>query len=382
MHLRLRVRILFLTLRASRRRSLFAIVAVAMAIAAMMLLLALGTGARREMDALTERMGRNLFTVNAVLTAPLAQSDVVRLRHLDGVATVLPIVEASRAVRYRRRVHVTSVRGVPPEFVGIRNFAIADGRMLDERDETTRSRVAVIGPFIAQRINDEESLVGQTIEISGIPFEVVGQLEEKGITDGQNEDDQILIPLQTAQRRVFNVDSLSRLLVQTERQEQMEPVRHAARAVLHEDIEVLSLIRVNEMKRVSSGVLLGLARLFALVTLVVGGAGVLAVTWLNARDRAAEIGLRMAVGARQRDIAMLFIAEACTLSAAGGLAGLTCGSIAVLVLRRTIGWPMAIDLRGAAVPLLVSFLLGLAFGVFPALRAASVQPVEALRDRA
>lgn len=384
MNVRLRFRILLLTLRASRGRSLFAIAAVAMAVAAMMILLSLGTGARREMEALTDRMGRNLFTVatgrrDRTAPLPVELSDAIALQQIDGIANVVPIVERSRQVRFGRLAHVTSIRGVPPDFVGVRNFTIADGRLLDERDDATRSRVAVIGPFVAQRLNDGESLVGETIAIDGIPFEVVGQLAEKGITDGQNEDDQILIPLQTAQRHVFNADSFSRLLVQTERPEQMEPVRHAVQAMRH-DFDVLSLIRVNEMKRVSSGVLLGLAQLFALVTLVVGGAGVLAVTWLNARDRAAEIGLRMAVGARRRDIAALFIAEACALSAAGGVAGLMAGAIAVVMLRNTIGWQMAIDLRGVALPLVVSLGLGLAFGVIPALRAATVQPVEALRD--
>jgi ABC-type antimicrobial peptide transport system permease subunit len=405
MKLRLRFRILLLTLRASRGRSLFAIAAVAMAIAAMMIMLSLGTGARLEMEALADRMGRNLFTVvtGRVAVPPgrgsgwtpstrLERSDVTALeQRIEGIATVIPILEGSRQVRYARRDVVTAVRGVPPEFVSIRNFQLADGRLLDERDDATRSRVAVVGPFIAQRLNEGESLVGETITINGIPFEVVGQLEEKGITDGQNEDDQILIPLETARLRVFNADSLSRLLVQAKTQEQLEPVRHATRALLREtheldesvrdDFEILSLIRVNEMKRVSSGALLGLAQLFALVTLVVGGAGVLAVTWLNARDRAREIGLRIAVGARKRDIAGLFIAEACALSAAGGVAGLTSGWIAVVLLRNTIGWQMALDLRGIAIPLAVSLLLGIAFGVLPALRAASVQPVEALRDR-
>ena len=405
MNLRLRFRILLLTLRASRGRSLFAIVAVAMAIAAMMIMLSLGTGARLEMDALADRMGRNLFTVvtGRVAVPPgrgagwaqstrLDRSDVTALeQRISGIATVVPILEGSRQVRYARRDVVTAVRGVPPQFVAVRNFQLADGRLLDDRDDATRSRVAVIGPFIAQRLNDGESLVGETIAINEIPFQVVGQLEEKGITDGQNEDDQILIPLETARRRVFNVDSLSRLLVQAQTQEEMEPVRHATRALLREtheldegvrdDFEILSLIRINEMKRVSSEALLGLAQLFALVTLVVGGAGVLAVTWLNARDRAGEIGLRMAVGARKRDIATLFMAEACALSAAGGVAGLASGWIAVVLLRNTIGWQMAIDLRGIAIPLTISLLLGLSFGVLPALRAASVQPVEALRDR-
>lgn len=405
MNLRLRVRILLLTLRANRGRSVFAITAVAMAITALMILFALGAGARREMDALAERMGRNLFTVMPgrvsvppgrgsgwTLSTRLDRGDVHAIRQrVDGVEAVVPILEGSRFTELGRRSHVTSVRGVTPEFVSLRNFRIAHGRLLDARDDESLARVAVVGPFVAERLNEGESLIGSTVIIGGIPFDVVGQLEAKGIADGQNEDDQILIPLETARRRVFKVDSLSRLLVQTVSHEGMAPVQSATRDVLREehglapgvrdDFEMLSLIRLSEMKRVSGGMLLGLAQVFALVTIFVGGAGVLAVTWLNARDRAAEIGLRMAVGARRRDVVLLFITEACALSVAGGVAGLVGGALAVVVLRTTIGWQMAIDLNSIATPLALSVLLGVASGILPALRAASVQPVEALRDR-
>lgn len=405
MNLRLRLHILLLTLRASRGRSLFAIAAVAMAIAAMMILFALGAGARLEMERLAERMGRNLFTVAAgrvaappgrggssTVSTQLDPTDVAAIaQRVPGVATVVPILEGSRQTRHARRDHVTAIRGAPPEFVTVRNFRLADGRLLDDRDDAERKRVAIVGPFVAERLNEGESLVGETIVIAGIPFEVVGQLEAKGVTDGQNEDDQIVIPLETARRRLFNVDWYSRLLVQTTRAEELEPAGQATRTLLREtheldegtrdDFEIRSLIRVTEMNRVTSDALLGLARIFAFVTLVVGGAGVLTVTWLNARDRAGEVGLRMAVGARRRDIVALFVAEACVLSAAGGVAGVVAGWVTVVVLRALLEWQMAIDLRTIAIPLAVSLLVGIASGVLPAWRAAGVQPVEALRDR-
>ncbi|HBL25717.1 MAG TPA: multidrug ABC transporter substrate-binding protein, partial [Acidobacteria bacterium] len=126
-----------------------------------------------------------------------------------------------------------TVRGVSPDFPRVRNFQLDEGRLLDELDGLNRSRVAVVGPFVASRINDGLSLVGSQIWIAGVPFDVVGQLAEKGLSsDGQNEDDQILIPLETARSRLLNVDYLSRLLVQVKHQDQMSVIQEEAREVL------------------------------------------------------------------------------------------------------------------------------------------------------
>jgi putative ABC transport system permease protein len=311
---------------------------------------------------------------------------------IRGIRTIAPILESSSLqVKLNGETVTTQVRGVTPEFPELRNFRLAEGRLLDDKDDLAKSRVAVVGAFVVKKLNDGFSMVGERIWIGGIPFEVVGQLEEKGISgDGQNEDDQILVPLETARRRLFNVEYLSRLLVQVEDQGQMSDVQSATRDVLRashdldddiaDDFNILSLIRADKIRKISSGFLEGLAQIFALVTLAIGGAGVLAVTYLNVKDRTSEIGLRMAIGARRKDIANLFVAEACVLSVVGGLAGLIIGAVGIVALKQLTGWQMAVDLRGVTVPLLVSVLLGLAFGVIPALQAAKVTPVEALRD--
>ena len=400
---KLQLRIMILALRKSGTRSLLALTSVGLGIAAMMIMLALSTGAERELQAITDKMGKNLFVIKAgqslalpgrgqgwLTSTRLDRLDVAVLREqIRGIRAIAPMLEGSRQARLDRQKLVTTVRGVTPEFLELRNFELADGRSLDEKDGLARSRVAVAGSFVAKKLNDGFSLVGETIWVGGIPFEVVGQLEEKGITSEQNEDDQILIPLETAERRVFNVEYLSRLLVQVEDQGQMDAVQAAARELLREnhrldeavkdDFEILSLIRASAIKKMSSAFLQGLAQIFAAVTLAIGGAGVLAVTFLNIKDRTSEIGLRMAIGARRRDIANLFIAEACVLSVAGGVAGLLIGWAGITVLQQAIGWQMAIDSRGVAIPFLVSVLLGLVFGVAPAIKASKLQPVEALR---
>ncbi len=403
--LTLQLRIMALAVRKSGFRSVLALGSVGLGIASMMIMLALGTGADRELQAITDKMGKNLFVIKAgqVPVAPgrgsgwyasnrLKESDGVLLRRqIPGIETTVPILEASFQVKHDRRDLVTTVRGVSPDFPRVRNFQLDEGRLLDELDGLNRSRVAVVGPFVASRINDGLSLVGSQIWIAGVPFDVVGQLAEKGLSsDGQNEDDQILIPLETARSRLLNVDYLSRLLVQVKHQDQMSVIQEEAREVLrvsHEldegvkdDFDILSLIRVSQIRKMSSAFLQGLSQLFAAITLATGGAGVLAVTYLNVKDRTSEIGLRMAIGARRKDIAALFVAEACLLSALGGLAGLLLGGLAIAALTQMTGWQMAVDLEGVTLPLLVSVLLGLVFGVFPAVKASRVMPVDALRD--
>jgi putative ABC transport system permease protein len=403
--LKLQLRIMFLALRKSGFRSLLALGVVGLGIAAMMIMLALSAGADQELRAITEKIGKNLFVVTAGKVMPqvgrgqgwymstkLKLADVETMREqIPGIREIVPILETSLQAKLGRKTLTTQVRGVTPQFTEVRNFRLEEGRLLDDKDAAAKSRVAVVGAFAVKKLNDGFSMVGETIWIAGIPFEVVGQLAEKGIsTDGQNEDDQILIPLETAQRRVFNVESLSRLLVQVKDQEQMDVVQSATREVLranHEldddvkdDFNILSLVRNDQVRRISSGFLQGLAQIFALVTLAIGGAGVLAVTYLNVKDRTSEIGLRMAIGARRRDITNLFVAEACVLSMAGGLAGILVGGLGIALLKQLTGWQMAIDLRGVMVPFLVSMLLGLVFGAMPAAQASRVTPVEALRD--
>jgi ABC-type antimicrobial peptide transport system permease subunit len=402
-NLKLQVRIMVLALRKSGFRSVMALGSVGLGIASMMIMLALSTGAERELQAITDKMGKNLFVVKAgqVRAQPgrgggwfqstrLDRTDMAVLREqVPGVRRVVPLLEGNRQAKFEAQEIVTAIRGVTPEYLEARHFRVQDGRGLDGKDGAARSRVALVGSFVAKKLNGGFSLVGETIWIGGIPFSVVGQLEEKGVSGEQNEDDQILIPLETAERRVFNVDYLSQLLVQVEEPGQMAAAESAARELLRQnhdlnegvkdDFEILALIRASEIRKMSSAFLGGLAQIFAVVTLAIGGVGVLAVSYLNIKDRTSEIGLRMAIGARRRDITSLFVAEACLLSVLGGIFGVLAGWLAIAVLRRAIGWQMAVDLRGVAVPLLVSMFLGLVFGVAPALRASKLMPVEALR---
>jgi putative ABC transport system permease protein len=401
----LRLRLAVSALAKSGTRAGLALAAVGVGIAATMVTLALAAGAERELSEIAARVGSNLMMVSAAkvlapaargggwyLSRRLDRNDVARLeREVGGIAALAPILEGSRRVELGRDDLMTMVRGAPPGFLDLRRFGLAAGRRLDARDEVEARRVAVVGASVAERLSTGASIVGRTLVVEGVPLEVVGVLAAKGMSaDGQNEDDQIVVPLETARRRVFRVDWLSRLLIQTKSAEQMGAVERATRAVLRErhfltselpdDFQIVPLVRTSEIRRKSLAFLRGLADLFAAVTLAVGGVGVLATSFLGVRERTAEIGLRRAVGARRRDIARLFVGETTLLSATGGALGLVVGLVAVALLERTVGWRMAINLRAVVLPMALSLVLGLVFGVAPALAAARVEPIEALRE--
>jgi len=395
-----------LALRKSGLRSLLAIGSVGLGIASMMIMLALSSGAERELQAITDKIGRNLFVIKAGDVPPppgtgsgwltsrrLKESDAALLRQqVRGIREIVPILEGSVSARREREELTTTVRGVTPAFASLRNFQLQEGRLFDDQDGAARNRLAVVGAFVAAKLNDKFSMVGETIWVNNIPFEVIGQLREKGFTDGQNEDDQILIPLETAERRVFNTDALSSFLVQTDRREDLDRAESESREVLRaahslpdgarDDFNVLTLIRADSVRQMNSAFLQGLSQLFAVIMLIIGGAGVLAVTYLNVKDRTSEIGLRMAIGARQKDIAGLFIAESCVLSGLGGVFGIVAGLAAVAVLAKATQWQMAVDWRGIVVPFVAAVILGLLFGVAPAVKASRVMPCDALRDAA
>jgi putative ABC transport system permease protein len=390
-------------LRRNGLRSSLALIAVALAISAMMIALALSAGAEHELQMLTDRMGKNLFVIKAgQLQVPVGRGqgwyastrltvrDVVDLRTLVGeVRAVVPVIEQSLRAKLRDRDLVTNVRGVTPDFIALRNFQLESGRPLDDIDGNTRSPVAVVGSFIASKLNAGSSLVGESIRVNGVQFDVIGQLRPKGTSeDGTNEDDQILVPLQTALTRLFNVDYLSRMLVQTRDAAGLPAAQERARALLRtnhsldaqtkDDFEILTLLRANEVKRISSAFVRGMSAIFAGISLAIGAAGVFAVTYLNVRDRIAEVGLRMAIGARRRDILFLFVAEALCLGFAGGLLGVLLGVAAVEALRRFTQWQTFIDLESVTIPFSISLLLGLLFSVGPALRASRLAPLRAL----
>ena len=399
----LRLKILVAAFASQRVRAVIAAAMVSLGVASTLVMAAMSTGARLEMQAEQDRMGRNLFYVRAAeqpvspgrgngwyVSSRLKPEQATWIeRDVPAVLHAVPVRERSALVKLDANSVTTTVRGVTPEFLELRNFEVERGRAIVDADGTELRRVAVVGPFVRERLSGARSLVGKTLRLGGVPFSVVGELRAKGAgSDGSNLDDQILIPFATAIRRFENVESASMLLVQAREPEAMRPAMDAVRGLLRvahylepgarDDFDMLETIRQNAAREMSGRWMRGLARILMIVTLALGAVGVFAVIYLNVKERTGEIGLRMALGATRTSIAMLFLVEACLLSLLGGVAGLGIGTLLVFALRAATAWTIAIDTGAVLLALFVSGATGLVCSLVPAWRASLVMPARTL----
>lgn len=399
------LKIMFAALRKSGMRAVMASISVATTVAAILIAMGLSTGAQHEAEQIADQMGKNLFVIKLVKSRPLPghgqgwfeshtlkENDVRALQQMRAsIDTVVPVLEATRPVKFDRRSAAVVVRGVAPRFLALRNFKVERGRMLDDYDSETEARVALLGAAVAERLGNGANLLGEVVSIGGVPFEVVGILQAKGMSaTGGNQDEQILVPIDTAQRRLFNADYYSSLLVQAASAAAMPQAQAESTAVLRvnhrlgdeqrNDFELLDLIKTNQMRERNSTFLRGTSLLFAAITLLVSIVGVLAVAYLNVKDRTGEIGLRIAIGAKRRNIVLLFVSEAVVLSVVGGLIGIAFGFVGIAILHFLTDWRMAIDLLDVLVPFVCSACVGVLAGVLPAIKASRMLPVEALRS--
>jgi putative ABC transport system permease protein len=401
----LHAKLLLASLASNRSRTVLAAALISLGIAATLIMLALSTGVRLELESIQQRVGRNLFIVKAgdrqvpqgqgsgwYTTTKLKPLDASLLRaQIHSITQIAAVLERNLPVKWHDAGLTTMLRGVTPAYLRVRNFQIEAGRGFTDADERSVARVAVIGAFIAERLNNGLPMLGETLWVNGMPFEVIGQLRAKGQgSDGSNEDDQILIPLRTALRRVANSDSLSMLIVQARTARDLSPAMESARQLLRtthhldaderDDFDLLTMIRADEVRRLSSQWLQSLARILAVITLAIGGVGIFAVSYMNVSDRVGEIGLRMAIGASRESIAALFLAEASVISALGGVAGVVVGAAGAVVLQRLTSWHMPLDADGVLTSLAVAGGIGMLFSLAPAIRASLLRPAIALAN--
>jgi putative ABC transport system permease protein len=387
----------------SRFRTLLSISGVAVGIAAVAVLIGVGAGADRALQKSLERLGENLLAVNAARTAPdalrgesrmhetLTLDDWQRIGALPSVERAAPVADGGGTVRVGARAQAFTIVGTTPEFRDAKKFEVVAGRFIDAADVAERRRVAVLGAKVVEDLYFGEWPVGETVLIGNNPYTVVGLLKRKGLNpDGTTDDGHIIIPVSTAQRRMLNVDHVARIFVQAKSKETIPTTAAEIAALLRDshgsgqpsyvdDFEIQDqdalLATQKRMSKSFGGLTLGLAAL----ALALGGVGLLAVSLLSVRERFGEIGLRIAVGARQRDILVQFLTEAVLMATLGGIAGVAAGGAVILIGSQVTGWTMALTWQSATYPFLISLGIAVAFGVFPALRAARLDPIVALR---
>lgn len=399
------LRFSFRAINRSRARALLSISGVAIGIGAVTILIGAGAGAERAFQQSLEKLGENLLAVNAARTetdalrgssqlyTTLKLNDWKWISQLSSVKRAAPVADGGRTLRVGRLAQSFTVIGTTPEFQGTKKFELLAGRFIDEDDIAEHRRVAVIGANVVEDLYFGEWPLGERVNVGGIPFTIIGILKRKGLNpDGTSDDGQIVVPVSTAQRRVLNTDHLSRIFVQATSKPAIERVHTDVTALLRDehgynrpnfrdDFEIQDqdalLATQEEMSGSFNQLTIGLAAL----ALGLGGVGLLAVSLLSVRERYGEIGLRIAVGARQKDILVQFLTEAVLLAVLGGLVGIVFGGICILVGSQITGWTMILTWEAATYPFLVSLGIAIVFGAFPALRAARLDPIVALRSK-
>jgi putative ABC transport system permease protein len=298
-------------------------------------------------------------------------------------------------VVYGNQNWATSGQGVTPSYHTVRDWPVVAGRFFDERDQAGASPMALLGQTVVDNLfAPGEDPVGATIRVKNVPFEVIGVLSRKGLTTwGQDQDDVVLMPFSTAERRTLGTQILGTvdmIYVSTASSDAVEEAERQVREILHErhriqpnqddDFTVLNLNEIAETSKMASRVMTNLLLSVASISLLVGGIGIMNIMLVSVTERTREIGIRMAVGARTRHILVQFLVEAIVVSTFGGLIGVAVGLLGTSLIARLAEWPTLVSGSAIAVAFSFSAAVGIVFGFYPAKRAAALDPITALRS--
>jgi putative ABC transport system permease protein len=286
------------------------------------------------------------------------------------------------------------INGVSPSYLSIRDWSFSSGGSFTQADLDSAARVALLGQTVVENLFEPgEEPVGAVIRIKNVPFRVIGVLAPKGQSaQGSDQDDVIFIPFSTAERKVFGtlfLGSVGALFASTDRVEDLPEaverirevirVRHRLQAEQADDFTIRTQVDIGRVQEGTSQTLTMMLFAIASVSLLVGGIGIMNILLVSVTERTREIGIRMAVGAKRRHIVMQFLIEAMTLSLIGGFAGIVLGSIGAKLATVIAGWPTIISLHVIGTAFVFSLAVGLFFGLYPANKAARLNPIEALR---
>jgi len=385
-------------------RTALSLSGIIIGICALLLMVAIGKGTEAKLIAQINQMGSNLLIVSAgqvkVIAGRARQTRrVTTLEEKDArsllaksttIRSAVPAQSKKLAVKYGNLGTKTTVVGSTEEILVVRNFQVAAGRFFAEDENRGGRRVAVLGQTVVDNIFEGENPLGAVIRIGRVPFEVIGVLAKKGLDiNGSDQDDQILIPLKTGLRRLFNLSYINTIYLQARSEQSMEEAGRESRQILREehhlrgnkpdDFTIQNQATVLQTQQESSQTFTLLISSIAAVSLLVGGIGILAVMLISIRERIQEIGIRMAVGAKKRDIRLQFLAESILLSFVGGLIGIVFGLTMAAVTAYLADWPFILPINIVLTAFLLTMAMGIVFGVYPAQKAASMDPIKALQ---
>ncbi len=397
------VQIALKALLANKLRSVLTMLGIIIGVGAVIAMVSVGMGVRRNVQSSIASLGSNMLIVSpgsansggvrsaAGSTITLKYDDAEAIKNkIKNIDYVSPTVSNSYQIVNGNQNWNSTVQGVTPEYMAIRSLTVSTGSFITQNDLNTRNRVAVIGTTVAENLFGTTNPVGKTIRVHNSPYKIVGVLESKGQSSmGQDQDDVVIVPLTTAQERLLGITYVKSINIQVSDSTKMDQVQSEVETLLRQrhhiigdkedDFSVRNLTSLMQTMTQTTTMITILLGSIAGISLLVGGIGIMNIMMVSVTERTREIGIRKALGATFQNIMMQFLIESVVIGVVGGLIGIGFGCTASMAIARFGGFNTVIT----AAPVLLSFFfsvgIGLFFGIYPARKAALLDPIEALR---
>ena len=391
---------------ANRLRTFLTMLGMVIGVGAVILMMAIGEGAQQSIKRSIDSMGSNLFVIlsgssstsgsrsGSGNSSALNINDANAVGDLEDIAAIAPISTGNAQIIFSGNNWNTSIIGTSPTYFSIRGWNVDSGELFSDADIRSANRVALIGKTVAENLfGDDIDPIGKTIRIKKSPFTILGVLESKGQSfDGRDQDDTIIVPITTAQRKLFGNQipgSVRMIMAQAKSEKYMGVAedaindlirqRHNIRENAESDFSVRNLTAMAKTASETAKTMSMLLGAIASISLLVGGIGIMNIMLVSVTERTREIGIRMAIGAREKDILLQFLLEACVISIVGCVIGVVLGLGGALLVKKMVGAEILISMRSIVLAFSVAASVGVFFGYYPASKAAKLHPIEALR---